>query len=71
MHLGLLSLMACLAVLAGAGAVGGYCLLAARRRGRQGGRHRDEWARVSAGLREMDRELDEVWRAEQGRARRW
>lgn len=66
-----MSLVACLAVLAAAGAVGGYCLLAARRRAGHRGSHRDDWARMSAGLREMDRELDEVWRAEQGRARRW
>jgi hypothetical protein len=60
MRFGVLSLAFCAAFVAAWAAVGWYCWLGARRRAR----HLAEWARVAAGLRDLDEHLDRVWKAE-------
>jgi hypothetical protein len=66
-HFSALNLALCAAVVAGWAAVGWYCMRCARRRAR----HRAEWARAAAGLRDLDAELDGVWAAELRRIRRY
>jgi len=64
-HFSALSLMLCVAVMAGWAAAGWFCLRFARRQAR----YRAEWARAAAGLRDLDDELDRLWAAELRRIR--
>jgi len=64
-HFSALSLVLCVAVMAGWAAAGWFCLRCARRRAR----YRAEWTRAAAGLRNLDDELDRLWAAELRRIR--
>lgn len=65
MQFGVLNVVLCLAVAAGAIAVAVYWRLAARHRARE----QAEWAAMEASLRTLDMKLDEVWAGEAGRPR--
>lgn len=65
-HISLLSLVSCVLLAAAAG--GMWCHN--RRVERRRDSHRDEWARLSAELRDLDEALDQIWAAEQERVRR-
>jgi hypothetical protein len=66
MHFSMLSVVLCVVMASAAAAVAAYCWRAARRR--RG--HRRDWERLAPELRDLDEDLDRMWRMEEGHSGR-